>query len=133
MVWWVFHVLSQFLFTTSKVEIDCYHQKVHVHPSCLTSYHNLRLRTLGNYESLGKSVKCLDPMTSIKLANQEDNFDISARNRNKSAIKKHSIENPVLPNFVNLFTIPFVQDCLRKHKFISNLAQTLRIYVLFSF
>ena len=72
-------------------------------------------------------------MTSTKLANQEDNFDTSTRNRNKSAIKKYSIENPVLPSFVNLFTIPFVQDCLQKHNFISNLAQTLRIYVLFSF
>ena len=42
-------------------------------------------------------------------ANEKANFDSCARQNCKKSAVKHSIEKPILLNFVNLYTI-FVQD-----------------------
>ena len=55
--------------------------------------------------------------------NPKTNFDSCTKNCKKSAVK-HSIERPILLNFLNLGAI-FAHDCQRKHIFVSNSAQTL--------
>ena len=49
-------------------------------------------------------MKCFDLLVSTWPATQEANFDIYVKNRQKSTMK-HSIEKPILLNFVNLSTI----------------------------
>ena len=44
-----FHVLAQFLFTTSETEIDYYHQKVNVVAERLRTYDR---RELGNFKKI---------------------------------------------------------------------------------
>ena len=80
-IWRLFHFLAQFFFTTSKTELDYYHQKwVYELPHELPS--DLRLRILGNQES-------------IQPSNQKPNFDVFlVKNRKKSAVK-HSTEIPI--------------------------------------
>ena len=99
----LFHVLVLFLFTTGETEVNYYNRKwMYELPHELPN--DLRYGNLRNSEISGKSVKCLDLMVSTQPATQEANFGICAKNHKKSAIK-HSIEKPILLNFVNLFTI----------------------------
>ena len=62
-----------------------------------------------SYEISRKSLKCLALMPSTQPANQKANFDSCARQNCKKSTVKHSIEKPILLNFMNLSTI-FAQD-----------------------
>ena len=59
----------------------------------------LRLRILGYKEISRKSLKCLDLMVSTQMTTQKPNFD-----KSRKISSKHSIEQPILPNFVKFST-----------------------------
>ena len=85
-----FHVLVQFLFTTSETELDFINRKwmcevPHELPN------NLRLKNLGNL------IRSTQPTT------QKPNFDVYGKISQKSAVK-HSIEKSISLTFVNFST-----------------------------
>ena len=67
-----FHFLAKFLFTTDQVELDYYHEKLNPRVASRVAE---RLKALGNYGSLRKSLKLLELIRSTQSATQKSNFD----------------------------------------------------------
>ena len=109
-MWRLFHFLAQFLFTTTETEVHYYHQKVYELPHELAS--NLRLRKFQeNPWNAWIWLWVLSRPTKSQI------LTYLVKNRKKSAVK-HSIQKPILLNFVNLSPT----FCSRLHVGIRNIS-----------
>ena len=86
----LFHFLAQFLFTTSKAELDYYHQKINVR---VTSQVAERFRKIPEIFGFDGEYPVVQPITKF--------WRFSVKNSKKSHVK-HSIEKPFFLNFMNL-------------------------------
>ena len=68
----LFHVLAQFLFYTSEMELDYYHQKVNVRVILRVS----KQQKLGNFK---KIPECFDMIVTTQPTTQKPNFDTGAK------------------------------------------------------
>ena len=93
----LFHLWAQFLFTASETELDYYHQKMNVRFALRVN--NLRLGKLGNFKKIPEMLGFDGEYPAVHPKAKFWSFLL--KNCTKLAVK-HSIEKPILFNFVNL-------------------------------
>ena len=100
-IWRVFHFLVQVFFTTSETELDYYHQKVSVRVASRIAERlkTQDLRKLGNLRKIPEILGIDGEYPTVQLKSKFGRFVV--KNCKKSAVK-HSIERPILLNFVSL-------------------------------
>ena len=91
-----FNSLAQFVFTTSETEIDYYYQKVNVRVASRVAE---RLKKLVNFKKILEMLGFDGEYQSVHPKAKFWRFLV--KNCKKSAVK-HSIEKPILLDFVNL-------------------------------
>ena len=87
---------------------------------------DLRVRLLRNLEIPGKFLKCLELMASTQPTTQKANFDICAKNCEKSAVKQSIVKHILLASWICLQS--FAQDC---SVFIVNFKHILHVFLVF--
>ena len=100
-IWRLFHFSAQFFFTTSETELGYYHQKVNVRVASRVAERlkTYDLRKLGNFK---KIPEMLEFDGELPVVHPKAKFDVFWQKNCKNSAVKHSIEKPVLLNFVNL-------------------------------
>ena len=100
-IWRVSHFLVQVFFTTSETELDYYHQKVSVRVASRIAERlkTQDLRKLGNLKKIPEILGIDGEYPTVQPKSKFGRFVV--KNCKKSAVK-HSIERPILLNFVSL-------------------------------